>query len=110
MMWGRGLTVYLRERSGDGEMYGLLIHDTRTKGKAITVIAKNGHLAEAEAGTRLIVFNGDRQEVDRATGHLSQLFFDQYTLDLQMFQPQFAKHWNEPRERRPDRIDESRHE
>lgn len=94
-----GLTVYVRERAGDGELNGILIHDTRGADTAVTVTAERGVLLNAEAGARVIVYNGSRQEVDERTGKLSELYFDRYAIDLQIFKPEFAPRAPEPRER-----------
>ncbi|MDR3514586.1 MAG: LPS export ABC transporter permease LptF [Azospirillaceae bacterium] len=94
-----GLTIFVRERTPNGEMRGILIHDSRQPADPITVMAEHGVLVNGDAGTRLVVFNGTRQEVDPVTGRLSQLFFDRYAIDLRVLEPQYAPRWVEPRER-----------
>ena len=37
----KGLTVYIRERSGAGELLGILVHDERIPNKPITMMAPN---------------------------------------------------------------------
>jgi len=96
---GDGLTIYVRRRMNDGELQGLLIHDTRVEGKPVTIMADRGQTVEGAAGTRVIVFDGNRQEMDLATGHMSQLFFDRYAVDLRVFERQFADRMPDARER-----------
>ena len=79
---GDGLTVYVRRRMADGELQGLLIHDTRIAGKPVTIMAERGRTVEGGAGTRVVVFDGNRQEMDLETGRMSQLFFDRYAVDM----------------------------
>jgi lipopolysaccharide export system permease protein len=94
-----GLTVYMRDRASNGEMLGLLIQDTRSRTETVTIMAERGVLVSAEAGTRVVVFDGNRQSLEKATGKLSQLYFNRYTVDLQVYKPEFGPRWVEPRER-----------
>jgi lipopolysaccharide export system permease protein len=96
---GDGLTIYVKRRMQDGELQGLLIHDTRIPDKPVTVMADRGMTVEGEAGARVVVFDGNRQEVDLATGRMSQLFFDRYAVDLRVFEKQFAARLPDARER-----------
>jgi lipopolysaccharide export system permease protein len=79
------LTIYVRGRNPNGELLGLLIHDTRDAEKPITILAERGAFAETEDGPRMLMVNGSRQQFDRTTGKLSVLSFEKYTLDLASF-------------------------
>ena len=79
------LTIYMRSRDANGELVGLLIHDTRDPEKPITILAERGAFADTDGGPRLLMVNGSRQQLDRATGKLSVLSFEKYTLDLAAF-------------------------
>ncbi|HYE49460.1 MAG TPA: LPS export ABC transporter permease LptF [Azospirillaceae bacterium] len=96
---GDGLTVYVRQRGAEGELRGLLIHDARELEKPVTIIADRGQLVTGEAGPRVVVFNGVRQELDRPTGRLSQLAFARYTVDINVLRGTMEKRWPDPRER-----------
>lgn len=96
---GEGLTIYIRRRQPDGVLEDLLIHDTRIPEKPVTVMAESGATVEGEAGTRVIVYDGHRQEVDLATGRMSRLLFERYAVDLQVFEQEFAARVPDPRER-----------
>ena len=50
-------------------------------------------------GTRFVVYDGNRQELDRKTNRLSQLFFERYAVDLKAVAPQAADRWPDARER-----------
>jgi lipopolysaccharide export system permease protein len=91
------LTIYMRSRDNNGELLGLLIHDTRDPEKPITVLAERGAFADTDGGPRLLMVNGSRQQLDRATGKLSVLSFEKYTLDLASFRDAPGV-----RERQPD--------
>jgi lipopolysaccharide export system permease protein len=96
---GDGLTVYVRRRMPDGELQGLLIHDTRVEGKPVTINAERGQTVEGGAGARVVVFDGNRQEMDLETGRMSQLFFDRYAVDFRVFERQLSDRLPDARER-----------
>ena len=76
------ITVYIRERSGESQLSGLLIHDSRDKQKPATVIAGRGAMVQTPSGARVLMFDGSRQVIDSNTGKLSILYFDRYSFDL----------------------------
>jgi lipopolysaccharide export system permease protein len=76
------ITVYIRERSGEFGLSGLLVHDSRDKQKPATVIAERGAMVPAPSGARVLMFDGSRQVIDSKSGKLSILYFDRYSFDL----------------------------
>jgi lipopolysaccharide export system permease protein len=76
------MTVYVKSRDGNGELLSLLIHDTRDPDKPVTIFAERGAFVDTPDGPRILMANGTRQQRDRASGKLSVLTFDKYTLDL----------------------------
>jgi len=78
------LTIYIAGRNQRGEVIGLLINDDRDPQQPVTILAEQGAFANSAQGSRVIMVNGSRQRYDRATGKLSVLTFDRYTLDLDM--------------------------
>jgi lipopolysaccharide export system permease protein len=80
--FGEGLTIYVRARTTNGELQGILVHDKRNPKKAITLMAERGALVYTETGPRVLMVNGNRQEVAPGTGKLSLLYFDSYTIDF----------------------------
>jgi lipopolysaccharide export system permease protein len=94
-----GVTVYIRSREPDGELQGILIHDNRIRDKSFTLMAERGRLTIADEGPRVILVNGNRQQVDPANGKLSLLYFDRYSVDLGKIGQAQQGRWREPRER-----------
>jgi len=92
------LTIYVRAHDDAGDLSGLVIHDTRDKEKPVTLVAERGAFVDTDEGPRLLMAHGSRQLFDRATGRLSVLSFDQYTLDLGVF------HEAGMRDRQPDEL------
>jgi lipopolysaccharide export system permease protein len=76
------LMVYVKDREPNGDLGSLLIYDTRDPGKPVTIFAERGTLVDTPDGPRIVMVNGTRQEREKATGRLSVLTFEKYTLDL----------------------------
>lgn len=76
------ITVFIRERSKDSQLLGVLAHDNRNPERPTTYMAERGTLTHTSEGARLILFDGNRQEMDHETGRLSILYFDRSTFNL----------------------------
>ncbi len=94
-----GITVYVRERASDGELRGILVHDSRDAERPVTMMAERGALVRSEQGPRVVMVNGNRQQVERRGGRLSLLYFDRYTVELSELQSATHARWREPGER-----------
>ena len=79
------LTVFLREMDNNGEIRGLLVHDTSDPQRPITYIAQRGVLAQTEDGARLIMLDGNIEQPEDKGQRLSTLKFDQYVLNLDQY-------------------------
>ncbi len=97
-------TVYIRERTGRDELRGLLVHDTRDPEKEATIIAERGAVVDTPTGPRVLMFDGNRQELNRKTEKLSILYFDRYSFDLGGVAQKPEARFREPRERTMDEL------
>lgn len=95
------ITVYIRERKRDGDLGGILLYDSREPGKEVTIIADHGRLIKTPQGPNVVVEQGNRQELNKKTGKLNTLYFDEYTVDLTTYNETTGARWREPRERYP---------
>jgi lipopolysaccharide export system permease protein len=97
---GDDLTVYVRERTGEGDLKGLMIHDSRKKNKSpVTIIAKSGQMITNENGRQqVLVYDGSRQQFEAEKKAINSLDFDRYTIDLPESAP-VRQRWKEPDER-----------
>ncbi|MGQ0527329.1 MAG: LPS export ABC transporter permease LptF [Alphaproteobacteria bacterium] len=96
---GKGLVVYIRERDEDGEMRGVMIHDSRPELEIpSTVMARRGQIVRQDDGFQVLVYDGSRQEFDLQKNVLNRLNFDRYTIDLPDKGP-VRMRWKEPEER-----------
>lgn len=96
---GGDLTFYVRERGENGELKGLMIHDTRSKeDPPTTIVAKSGNVTISEDGYQIIVYEGSRQQINSKNGALQRLDFDRYTIELPS-RNDVRNRWKEPDER-----------
>jgi lipopolysaccharide export system permease protein len=97
---GKEVMVYVRGRDEEGALVDLLLHDQREEERPVTLTAERGALIrEGEAGLRVLLLKGTRQEIDRETGEVSMLSFDQYVLDLASFASNRRERGRNPEER-----------
>jgi lipopolysaccharide export system permease protein len=101
---GPNLTVYVRARENNGDLRGILVHDSRDAASPVTLLAERGTLAMTDDGPRVILLNGNRQQVDRAAGKLSLLYFDRYSVEIGQTSTAREFRWREPGERYVDEL------
>ena len=94
-----GLTVYVRARQPNGELLGILVHDTRQPGTPVTMMAERGALVSTRDGPRFVLVKGTRQELTEDGRKLGILYFDKYSLDIYDVTNANGPRWREPRER-----------
>lgn len=92
-----GLTVFVRERDSNGILKGILVHDNRQKGVALTMMAESATLVETPQGPRFLLENGNRQELRK--GKLSLLNFKSYVLDVSLYAGQATARPSDPQEK-----------
>ncbi|MCQ4162338.1 LPS export ABC transporter permease LptF [Roseomonas sp. GC11] len=83
---GDDLTVYARRRESDGTLRGILVHDLREPGNPVTIMAEEGRLLSTPSGPRVLLLNGQRQQLEPAAegrpARLSVLSFAENSVDL----------------------------
>lgn len=94
------VTVYIAKREPDGELDGILIHDTRNPEKPVTMIAARGALSRlSDNSIRILLMNGNRQVVNRRRNELSLLYFDRYIFDPHPAHEEAGPRFRDPGER-----------
>jgi lipopolysaccharide export system permease protein len=85
-----GLTFHIRDRSPDGELRGLLVHDERNPKQIMSYLAERGRILTNDDGAYLVMFDGYVQRLDaQATDKGVQIVaFDQNMLDLSELAPE----------------------
>lgn len=76
------LVVYVRAKSADGALRGIMVDDARDKSQRATILAETGRLLEGANGPRVLLENGTRQVIDQRTGQLNVLSFKENWVDL----------------------------
>ena len=94
-----GITIYVRQRTNEGQLLGILVHDQRDKDHPFTLMAAKGAMVQTDEGARVVMFDGNRQGVDKDTKKLSILYFDRYVFDLAITRENITERYREPRER-----------
>ncbi len=78
----QGLTVYVRARTPDGVLHGILINDARNPAAETTVLARQGRLIDGAQGPEVVLLDGSRQQIDPRSGRLELLTFRRNVIDL----------------------------
>ncbi|WP_346912514.1 LPS export ABC transporter permease LptF [uncultured Roseibium sp.] len=86
-----GLTFHIRNRSGNGTLDGLLLHDTRDADTAFTYQAETGEIVEAANKTLLVMRNGTIQRRPKNQGDISIVRFESYAFDLSNLIPEASQ-------------------
>lgn len=81
-----GLTIHIRDRAQDGQLLGLLMHDSRTKDQISTYLAETGYIIKQGASAYLLMQNGTviRRNASDATPDI--VSFDRYAVDINRFE------------------------
>jgi len=83
----KGLTFHIRERSLDGTLHGLVMHDARKEEEVQSYLAEKGVLVEDKGGTYLFMMEG---HILRRNGGMTEptqiIAFDKYAVDLDSFE------------------------
>jgi len=78
-----GLTVYVRARNPAGELLDVIVHDRRAVDRTVTLMAERGALIKSANGEpRVLLINGNRQQVTKGSNRLSLLYFDNYAMEF----------------------------
>jgi lipopolysaccharide export system permease protein len=84
-----GLTFHIRDRTLDGELRGLLVHDERDDNQVMTYLAEHGRILSNDEGSFLIMLDGyvQRYNSKGKENDVKIVAFDQNMLDLSEFSP-----------------------
>ncbi len=75
-----GLTLYIKERLGDGSVRGVMAYDAKDPKKITSLVAEKGLMFQDKDGFQLVFNKGTRQEFNPDTKEFSILKFDKYTM------------------------------
>jgi lipopolysaccharide export system permease protein len=81
----KGVTIRLRERRPNGDLFGILVDDQRDAKQRITVFAERGELVDRDGLTFLVLQNGVAQRQETNQRDPAMVKFDRYAFDLSQF-------------------------
>ena len=94
----RNLTFHIRERTHDGELLGLIMHDTRDNAQSQSYLAERGVIVKQKPSNYLVMTDGHivRRNTRHKTDEPAQLIaFDKYAVDLAQFERKLGDHNND---------------
>jgi lipopolysaccharide export system permease protein len=93
------LTFHIRDRSQDGELQGLIMHDSRDKKQVSTYLAERGHIIKQDDASYLMMEAGHILQRPGPNEPSRVITFEQYAIDLSRFEPKDQSGDLKPRER-----------
>jgi lipopolysaccharide export system permease protein len=82
------LTFHIRERALNGELIGLVMHDTRDKTQSQSYLAERGVIVKQDPTAYLVMTTGHIIRRSDAKEPPQIVAFDKYAVDLDKFEPQ----------------------
>jgi len=82
-----GVTMRIRERRSNGQMYGVFLDDQRDPAQRVTVIADVGEVINSPNGSYLVLQNGMVQRFESKERDPTMVVFDRYAFDLSSLIP-----------------------
>lgn len=78
----KDLTIYIKDRSPENRLFGILLHDDRTYDYSITITAKSGNIAMEDNSALLYMETGTIQKFNKVSQKSEILNFDNYVFNL----------------------------
>jgi lipopolysaccharide export system permease protein len=82
------LMFHIRDRSADGRLVGLVMHDTRDKAQSQSYLAEHGEIVKQDKTAYLVMSTGHIIRRTDADAPPQIVAFDKYVVDLDRFEPQ----------------------
>ncbi len=91
-----GLSLHFRARGANGDILGLLVHDTRDPNTQMSYLARRARIVKEQAQAYLVMEEGQVHRRDK-TGSVQVISFDTYLFDLSSLTPKIGKiHYKPP--------------
>lgn len=81
-----GFTIYVDQSLPGGRLKGLLVNDYRDKKAPRTYMAERALLQDSEAGPMLFLRNGSLQTLNKESGELKLIPFDELAVNIESYQ------------------------
>ena len=85
----KGLTFHIRDRALNGELIGLIIHDSRSGSQIMTYLADRGQIITNDEGSYMVMRDGHihRQQGKEDDDSVQIVAFEQYIFDITQYGP-----------------------
>lgn len=80
-----GLTFHIKDRTVNGELIGLVMHDTRNRKEPQSYLAERGQIVKQEPSAYLLMTNGHIMRGKPVVGPPEIIEFQKYAVDLDQF-------------------------
>jgi lipopolysaccharide export system permease protein len=80
------LTFHIRDRSRDGELLGLLMHDGRDEKQVSSYLAESGYIIKQDKAAYLLMKNGHILRRTSKDGPVDIIVFERYAVDIARFE------------------------
>ncbi len=87
----KGLTFHIRDRAKNGELLGLLVHDTRNPKEGITFMSKRARVIKRDGSAFMVMFEGHINRHKTGSEDVEIIAFDQYMVNLSSLDKQSSK-------------------
>jgi lipopolysaccharide export system permease protein len=77
-----GITLYVGDTSREGEMAEIFLNDQRDPKQTVTYSAQKALLLHDNSSTRMVMFDGIAQTLDKTNDTLTSIKFSQFVYDL----------------------------
>jgi lipopolysaccharide export system permease protein len=95
-----GLTFHIRERAFNGELLGLIVHDTRDTAQTQSYLAERGVIVKRDPSNYLVMTEGHIVRRSNQDEPAQIVAFDKYAVDLDRFEKKISQDDDlKPRER-----------
>ncbi|MGH1417574.1 MAG: LPS export ABC transporter permease LptF [Hyphomicrobiaceae bacterium] len=81
----KGLTFHIRERSANGELLGLVMHDTRNPKEPQSYLAERGQIVKQDPDAFMVMTNGHIMRSNDPKSAPEIIEFQKYAIDLEQF-------------------------
>jgi lipopolysaccharide export system permease protein len=96
----QGLTFHIRERSTNGELLGLIMHDVRKPKQSLSYLAERGMIVKQDNAAYLVMTAGHIVRQSDPADPAQIIAFDKYAIDLNEFEQKVTEQTDlKPRER-----------
>lgn len=85
-----GLTFHIRERAPNGELIGLIMHDTRNPKEQTSYLAERGVIVRQDKAAYLVMMDGHIVRQDKPKEPAQIIVFDRYAVDLNEFEQKMS--------------------